>query len=271
VVEETDVPFARDEGRVRDAYAVLGLPRRATEADVRAAWREAARRTHPDVGGDPVAFREARAAYEILIDPVQRAAHDRLLDARNAAPSAHPAQHVTPSPPPRGPERSGAGRGGNRRTSPDAPRPSASWDPRWRWVLLAANVVVLLRAIALLGGGGVSPPRASRFDYPLPADGVALWVASIDLLGLPWLFLALSAAAVALLVAELVHERSGGAPLLGAVPVSVARFVQTALPAPLAVGVALTAAALLVQLLITLMIFAVFLLGIWLVLVVLTD
>jgi hypothetical protein len=83
----------------------------------------------------------------------------------------------------------------------------------------------------------------------------------MDLLGVPWLFLVLAAAAVALLVAELVQERSGGAPLLVAEQRYVARFVQVALPAPLVVGVALAALALLVQLAITMLVIVAFIVG----------
>jgi hypothetical protein len=254
-MEEMVVPFAHGGGFVGDAYAVLGLARGATEVEVRAAWRDAARRTHPDVGGDAVAFRRARGAYEILIDPLRRAAHDRLLDARSAGPMGDARHGRTTAWPP------GAG----------APRRPAPRDRRWEWVLIVANVVVVLRALALLRGGGVTPPWRGAFGLPLPADGVAVWVASMDLLGLPWLFLVLAAASVALLVGELVQERSGGAPLLDATQRSVARLVQMALPAPLALGVALAAVALVVQLVITLLVTAAFIVGIWIVFTLLTE
>lgn len=45
-----------------DPFAVLGLKPTATEAEVKAAYRAAARRLHPDAGGDEVAFRELAAA-----------------------------------------------------------------------------------------------------------------------------------------------------------------------------------------------------------------
>ena len=259
------MPFAREGRLVRDAYAVLGLTRADTEAEVRAAWRDAARRTHPDVGGDAVAFRRAREAYEILIDPVQRAAHDRLLDARSAGPVGD-----------RDHDRSYASTTDTSAPRPSAPHPSASCRPgsrdrRWEWMLIVANVVVVLRAIALLRDGGVTPPRTGAFYFSLPADGVALWVASMDLLRVPWLFIVLAAAAVALLVAELVQERSGGAPLLDAEQRSVARFVQTAVPVPLAVGVALAALVIVVQLAIALLVIAAFVVGVVLVFRVLTG
>lgn len=53
----------------RDPFAVLGLPPTASPDEVKAAYRAAARRLHPDVGGDEEAFkvltRAADAALEI--------------------------------------------------------------------------------------------------------------------------------------------------------------------------------------------------------------
>jgi hypothetical protein len=52
-----------------DPYSVLGLPRGAGERDVAAAYREQAKRWHPDRGGGEAAARrmaEINAAYELL-------------------------------------------------------------------------------------------------------------------------------------------------------------------------------------------------------------
>lgn len=65
----------------RDPYDVLGVPREATEQDVKKAFRGLARELHPDVNAhDPQAeekFKEAAEAYEILSDPERRATYDR--------------------------------------------------------------------------------------------------------------------------------------------------------------------------------------------------
>ena len=45
-------------------YECLGVPRRATPAAVRAAFRAAARVHHPDKGGDPKRFAQLRHAFE---------------------------------------------------------------------------------------------------------------------------------------------------------------------------------------------------------------
>ena len=65
--------------RKRDYYVVLGLTKDASEADVKRAFRELARKHHPDVnphdGGE--AFREINEAYAVLSDPDARARYDR--------------------------------------------------------------------------------------------------------------------------------------------------------------------------------------------------
>ena len=55
------------------ARAILGVAARADERELRAAYREAAKRAHPDrPGGDAALFRDVLAAYRLLQDnPVQ--------------------------------------------------------------------------------------------------------------------------------------------------------------------------------------------------------
>lgn len=63
----------------RDLYQVLGVPRDATDDDIRKAYRRLARELHPDVNQDPAAeerFKEIAGAYEILSDPDKRARYD---------------------------------------------------------------------------------------------------------------------------------------------------------------------------------------------------
>ena len=50
-----------------DPFAVLGVPRSATIADVRAARRKLARELHPDAGGDERQMREVNAAFDAVI------------------------------------------------------------------------------------------------------------------------------------------------------------------------------------------------------------
>jgi molecular chaperone DnaJ len=65
----------------RDYYEVLGVERSADEAELKRAFRELARRHHPDVNpGDAIAeerFKEANEAYAVLSDPRRRSRYDR--------------------------------------------------------------------------------------------------------------------------------------------------------------------------------------------------
>src|SRR5919206_4109234 len=66
---------------MRDPYDILGVPRSATEADIKKAYRKLAKSYHPDRNkSDPKAkdkFAEVNAAYEILGDTTKRAQFDR--------------------------------------------------------------------------------------------------------------------------------------------------------------------------------------------------
>ncbi len=55
-----------------EAARELGVPPSAAPALVEKAFRRAARARHPDVGGDPVAFRRATEARAVLLRPAPR-------------------------------------------------------------------------------------------------------------------------------------------------------------------------------------------------------
>ena len=69
-----------------DAYALLKLPRDASDAAIKTAYRERARDVHPDKNPSPQAaalFHAVKAASEVLLDKASRAQLDRLLDPAN--------------------------------------------------------------------------------------------------------------------------------------------------------------------------------------------
>ncbi len=70
----------------KDYYLVLGVPRTADPDRIRSAYRELAKRYHPDrIGpGGASTFNEIKEAYDILTDPLQRARLDRQLDEAQA-------------------------------------------------------------------------------------------------------------------------------------------------------------------------------------------
>jgi curved DNA-binding protein CbpA len=122
---------------VADPYAVLGIDRSASAAEIRAAYRALVARYHPDLHhGNPLEalagerMAEINQAYELLSDPDRRAAFDRD--------GAHPA-------------RTGAGAAPPRR---NAGVPQVA---KWGLLILALpllirGVVALVRAIAGMEG-----------------------------------------------------------------------------------------------------------------------
>ena len=65
-------------------YDALGLPVNATAQQIKAAYRRAARATHPDHGGDPAEFRRVSLAYQVLSNPQTRSRYDRSYGAASA-------------------------------------------------------------------------------------------------------------------------------------------------------------------------------------------
>lgn len=63
----------------KDYYGILGVPRDATPATIRRAYRRLTRKLHPDAGGTPEELHDVQAAYETLCDAERRRRYDESL------------------------------------------------------------------------------------------------------------------------------------------------------------------------------------------------
>src|SRR6202521_3444648 len=66
----------------RDYYKVLGVERKASEAEIKSAYRKLARKFHPDVNPNnkdaEAKFKEINEAYQVIGDPEKRKKYDEL-------------------------------------------------------------------------------------------------------------------------------------------------------------------------------------------------
>jgi len=121
-----------------DPYRLLGVGPGASTSEIRVAFRRAARRAHPDAGGDPVRFVALRRAFETLTDPSSRAAVDAVR-------ASGPVDSSVNTPPPNGAtwatdtvdgERRAQGGGADRRRHEVAAVVRVRWPAltvAWRW------------------------------------------------------------------------------------------------------------------------------------------
>ncbi|HZB01848.1 MAG TPA: DnaJ domain-containing protein, partial [Actinomycetota bacterium] len=79
---------ARREWFEKDYYATLGVPKNASQAEIKKAYRKLAQQHHPDTAkGDPAAeerFKEISAAYDVLGNEERRKAYDRVREMGSA-------------------------------------------------------------------------------------------------------------------------------------------------------------------------------------------
>lgn len=70
----------------KDYYAILGVPRNASQDDIKKAFRKKAAELHPDRGGNEAAFKEVNTAYQVLTDEVMKMKYDAWGDENASGP-----------------------------------------------------------------------------------------------------------------------------------------------------------------------------------------
>lgn len=127
-------------------YARLGIPPGAAGDAITAAFRRRARVVHPDVPGtgDAAAFVALKAAYDVLADPLQRAAYDR-----SGRPASPPAWMTEPS-----------------STAAPAPRSSRLDLTLSIWVGLLGVATVVVVAVMLRLAGAPEPTAPRHLQAP---------------------------------------------------------------------------------------------------------
>src|SRR5438874_12166598 len=78
----------RREWLEKDYYKVLGVPKNASAAEIKKAYRKLAQKNHPDANqGNKDAeerFKEVSAAHDVLGDAEKRKRYDQVRDMANA-------------------------------------------------------------------------------------------------------------------------------------------------------------------------------------------
>jgi curved DNA-binding protein len=77
----------------KDYYQIMGVPRDATEDQIKQAYRKLARKYHPDVSKEKDAearFKEVGEAYEVLKNADKRAAYDQIGQGRQSGEDFRP-------------------------------------------------------------------------------------------------------------------------------------------------------------------------------------
>ena len=158
-----------------DLYAVLDLPRDASEDDVRHAYRRLARTSHPDLGGGAGAadrFRRIAAAYEVLGNTQRRASYDRDRRLREGGRGPSAAQHAPG--PTGGTVRSKPIPPTTQRTQgrpPEEPTPLWSVDD-WSAVRILGKLAVAAALVVSLAIGALVIVAVVREPDPLPAPTI---------------------------------------------------------------------------------------------------
>jgi molecular chaperone DnaJ len=87
----------------KDHYETLGLPRTASQDEIKHAFKKLAAQHHPDKGGDAERFKQVNSAYQVLSDETKKALYDQFgTDDPTKIPAPQPGRRAGrwPGPPP---------------------------------------------------------------------------------------------------------------------------------------------------------------------------
>ena len=163
---------------MRDPYEVLGVGRKATEAEIKSAFRKLAKKHHPDQNKtDPKAkerFGEANAAYEIVGDKAKRKQFDQGEIGADGKPRFQGFEGFNPGAAGRGPGPGGSPFGtGGRSYRWQSGGPTADGDPFTSEDILSEILGGFGRGAR--GGSGPQPrPQAARGGDVAATVGVTL-------------------------------------------------------------------------------------------------
>lgn len=85
---------------MKDLYSLLGINKRAGKSEIKKAYRESAKKCHPDINEtekDPRRFREITEAYETLCDNDKRKEYDNSCLKQNAYETSQGTDPVKPA------------------------------------------------------------------------------------------------------------------------------------------------------------------------------
>jgi curved DNA-binding protein CbpA len=89
----------KDPADVPDYYSILGVDARAEPETIRRAFRDQARRFHPDLTGDDAMMKVVNAAWHVLRDSERRAHYDLgRPETSRPIPAPAPPHHAGPPP-----------------------------------------------------------------------------------------------------------------------------------------------------------------------------
>lgn len=77
-----------------DYYSILGIPKNASEQEIRKAYKKQSMQHHPDRGGNEEVFKKINEAYSTLKDPAKRQQYDNPQPQWNNGPFVDPFEQM---------------------------------------------------------------------------------------------------------------------------------------------------------------------------------